>query len=241
MDKNVLWDLSYGMYVVGSKDDRKVGCIVNTAVQITSDPMTILVSVNHDNYTNKIISKKNKFSLSILGEKTDISLIGTFGYKSSKDIDKYENFETFEMDDMPVLKDSCGVIICEVIDKLETSTHTAFLGKVIDMKKINNDKPMTYKYYHEVLKGKSPEKAPTFIKEEIINEVAKINEELEVDYIGENIKIALNTKFLSDFVQNLNKNKDITLEFIASNNSVKIREEDVEDYLYILMPLALKD
>ena len=27
MDKNVLWDLSYGMYVVGSKDDRKVGCI----------------------------------------------------------------------------------------------------------------------------------------------------------------------------------------------------------------------
>lgn len=74
-----------------------------------------------------------------------------------------------------------------------------------------------------------------------VNEVAKINEELEVDYIGENIKIALNTKFLSDFVQNLNKNKDITLEFIASNNSVKIREEDVEDYLYILMPLALKD
>lgn len=74
-----------------------------------------------------------------------------------------------------------------------------------------------------------------------VNEVAKINEELEVNYEGENIKIALNTKFLADFVQNLNKNKDITLEFIASNNSVKIREEEVEDYLYILMPLALKD
>lgn len=74
-----------------------------------------------------------------------------------------------------------------------------------------------------------------------VNEVAKINEELEVNYEGENIKIALNTKFLSDFVQNLNKNKDITLEFIASNSSVKIREESVEDYLYILMPLALKE
>lgn len=74
-----------------------------------------------------------------------------------------------------------------------------------------------------------------------VNEVAKINEELEVDYEGENIKIALNTKFLSDFVQTLNKNKDITLEFIASNSSVKIKEEDIEDYLYVLMPLALKD
>lgn len=74
-----------------------------------------------------------------------------------------------------------------------------------------------------------------------VNEVAKINEELEVNYKGDSIKIALNTKFLSDFVQTLNKNKDITLEFIASNSSVKIREEEVEDYLYILMPLALKD
>lgn len=74
-----------------------------------------------------------------------------------------------------------------------------------------------------------------------VNEVAKINEVLEVNYEGENIKIALNTKFLSDFVQALNKNKDITLEFIASNSSVKIKEEEANDYLYVLMPLALKD
>ena len=74
-----------------------------------------------------------------------------------------------------------------------------------------------------------------------VNEVAKINEVLEVNYEGETIKIALNTKFLSDFVQTLNKNKDITLEFIASNSSVKIKEEEANNYLYVLMPLALKD
>lgn len=74
-----------------------------------------------------------------------------------------------------------------------------------------------------------------------VNEIAKINEVLEVNYEGENIKIALNTKFLSDFVQTLNKNNNITLEFIASNSSVKIKEEEIDDYLYVLMPLALKD
>ena len=74
-----------------------------------------------------------------------------------------------------------------------------------------------------------------------VNEIAKINEELEVNYEGNSIKIALNTKFLSDFIQTLDRDKNITLEFIASNNSVKIREEEVEDYIYILMPLALKE
>lgn len=74
-----------------------------------------------------------------------------------------------------------------------------------------------------------------------INEIAKINEQLEVNYEGDDIKIALNTKFLLDFIQNLPKDNDITLEFISSNSSVKIREKGNEDYLYILMPLALKD
>lgn len=167
MDKNVLWDLSYGMYVVGSKEENKdVGCIVNTVVQITSDPMTIAVSINHDNYTNEIIKKAKRFTVSILSENTDISLIGTFGYKSSRDINKYGNIDVMEIEEMPAIKNSCGVIACEVIDTLETSTHTVFLGKILDMKKLNDEKPMTYKYYHEVLKGKSPEKAPTYIKEE---------------------------------------------------------------------------
>ena len=167
MDKNVLWDLSYGMYVVGSKEEHKdVGCIVNRVVLITSDPMSIAVSINHDNYTNEIIKKTKKFTISILSENTDISVIGTFGYKSSRDINKYENIDVLEMEGMPALKNSCGVIVCEVIDTLETSTHTVFLGKILDMKKIKDEKPMTYKYYHEVLKGKSPEKAPTYIKEE---------------------------------------------------------------------------
>lgn len=74
-----------------------------------------------------------------------------------------------------------------------------------------------------------------------INEIAKINEQVEVDYVGEEIKIALNTKFLFDYIQTLDKNSNITLEFIKSNSSVKIMKENDESYLYILMPLALRD
>lgn len=170
MDRKVLRNLSYGMYVIGCKDEKNAGCVVNTVVQITSDPMTIAVSINHDNYTNEVIKKTNKFSVSILDVTTDPKLIGIFGYKSSKDIDKYENINYAEKEGIPYIKKSCGNMLCEVIDTLETSTHTVFLAKIVDAFNYNDKTPMTYKYYHEELKGKSPKNAPTFVeeKEEII-------------------------------------------------------------------------
>jgi len=169
MDKNVIRSLSYGMYVVGAKDDKLVGCVVNTVVQITSDPITIAVSINHDNYTNEIIKKTNKFSISILGEEVNPEIIGNFGYKSSRDTDKYENVDYSIVEELPIINNTCGNMICKVINTIETSTHTIFLANVENMFNYNNKTPMTYKYYHEVLKGKSPKNAPTFIEEKLSN------------------------------------------------------------------------
>jgi len=166
MDKNVIRSLSYGMYVIGAKDKENVGCIVNTVVQITSNPITIAVSINHDNYTNEIIKKTNKFSVSILDEKVNPEIIGTFGYKSSREVNKYENIEYEELENLPILKNTCGNMICEVINTLETNTHTIFLASVTSMINYQEKTPMTYKYYHDVLKGKSPKNAPTFINDE---------------------------------------------------------------------------
>ena len=75
MEKKVLRDLSYGMYIVSCKDDKNVGCVVNTVVQITSKNPTIMVSINHDNYTNEVISKTNKFVVSILPTDIDKEII----------------------------------------------------------------------------------------------------------------------------------------------------------------------
>lgn len=174
MDKNVLRNLSYGMYVVCSKSYKYVGCIANTVVQITSNPMTIAISINHNNYTNEIIKKSNKFSISILSENSNPEIIGTFGYQSSKDIDKFENVDVKELEEMPILTDSCGSIVCKVIQTMETNTHTVFLGEVINMENYSEDKPMTYRYYHEVLKGKSPKNAPTYIEEKEVSIERKI-------------------------------------------------------------------
>ena len=170
MNNKILRDLSYGVYAVGSLDkDRKVGCIANSAMQITSDPQTIAISINHDNYTNECIKKTGKFSISVLNEESDPTIIGTFGFQTSKDTDKYQKVKYDMAENLPVLTDTNGYMVCEVVSTLETETHTIFVGKVIAMDKIADKTPMTYKYYHEVLKGKSPKKAPTYvdIEEEI--------------------------------------------------------------------------
>ena len=168
MDNKILRDLTYGVYVIGSLDgERKVGCIANSVMQITSNPASIAISINHDNYTNKCIKECNMFSVSILNEESNPNIIGTFGFSSSKDTDKYNDFDYELVENIPVIKDSNGYMVCEVTSVLET---TIFIGKVINMNKYDNKNVMTYKYYHEVLKGSSPKKAPTY-QENIVEEI----------------------------------------------------------------------
>ena len=61
MNKKALFDLSYGVYIVTSKDGtRDVGCVANSAMQVTSSPATVAVSINHDNFTNGAIKESGR-------------------------------------------------------------------------------------------------------------------------------------------------------------------------------------
>ncbi|MBQ2986807.1 MAG: flavin reductase [Tyzzerella sp.] len=167
MNKNAFRNLSYGVYVVSTLDgDRPTGCVANSAMQITSEPATIAVSINHDNYSNACIEKTGKFAISILTEESDPGLIGIFGFQSGKDVNKFDGVEALEKEGLSVVADACSYLVCKVINKMETATHTVFLGEVIAADVLKEEEPMTYAYYHKVVKGKSPKNAPTYIAEE---------------------------------------------------------------------------
>lgn len=164
MNKNVLRKLSYGVYVVSTVCDGKpTGCIANSAMQVTHD--TIAVSINHDNFTNGCIKKSKKFALSILGVDVNDNIIPVFGFQSGRDVDKFKNVEIKEVNGLDVIKDSTGYVVCDLINQMETETHTIFLGKIADCDTLNDQIPMTYAYYHQVKKGNSPKTAPTYIDE----------------------------------------------------------------------------
>ena len=164
MNINALTKLSYGMYVVCTKDEKQYcGCIANSLIQITAEPATIAVSINHNNYTNECIKKTKEFSICVLGENVNPLIIGTFGFRSARNFNKFENIKYEIFEGLPVCTDSCAYLLCKLIDKLETNTHTIFLSQVVQSEITKDDTPMTYAYYHNVIKGKSPKNAPTYI------------------------------------------------------------------------------
>ncbi len=169
MDPNVLHNLSYGMYVVSSNDGPLVnGQIANTVFQITSEPVTIAISINKGNLTHQYIEKSSRFSLSVLEEKTPLSFFGKFGFKSGRLEEKFRETGFKKLDHgLPVVtENSICYLAAEVFKKLDCLTHTLFLGKMTESGMLRSGRPMTYDYYHNVKRGTTPAGAPTFIKGE---------------------------------------------------------------------------
>lgn len=167
MDKEILRDMSYGMFVLTtSYKGRDVGCFVNTVVQITSASMIVAVSVNKSNYTNQAIKESKKLAISVLSQDTNPEVIGKFGFLSSKEVDKFQGFEFIRESGLPIVNEKiCGYMICELVDVVSVDTHDIFIAKIVDCKKVNNLTPMTYEYYHRVIKGGAPKTAPTYVEE----------------------------------------------------------------------------
>ncbi len=169
MDSKCFYKLSYGVYIACSKKESKFnGQIVNTCFQVTSDPPQIAMSINKKNLTHEYIMESRVAALSILTEKAPMKIIGTFGFKSGRDIDKFEgiNYKIGKLGVPIVLDYTTGFFELEIVRDIDVGSHTLFIGRVVDAKVCSEDEPMTYSFYHNVKKGLSPKNAPTYIKKE---------------------------------------------------------------------------
>lgn len=169
MDPNVLHNLSYGMYIISScKDGALNAQIANTVFQVTSEPVTIAISINKKNFTHEFIESSRRFSVSVLEEAAPLEFIGKFGFKSGRSSDKFKdmNFKCLDSGCPVVLDYTICYLEAKVLNKFDCGTHTLFLGEMAESKILKDGKAMTYEYYHVVKRGTTPRAAPTFIKGE---------------------------------------------------------------------------
>jgi flavin reductase (DIM6/NTAB) family NADH-FMN oxidoreductase RutF/rubredoxin len=163
-----LYKLGYGLYVVCSrKGDRLNGQIANTVFQITSEPPTIAISINKGNLTHEFIKESRIFVVSVLSQNTPLSFIGHFGFKSGRDIDKFDGISyKIGATQAPVVIDNVlAYLEARVIQEVDAGTHTIFVGELVGADVIKEGEPMTYAYYHQVKRGTTPKAAPTHIEE----------------------------------------------------------------------------
>lgn len=165
MNNKSLFSLTYGMYAIGVTDGKRPSaCIVNTVTQVSNHPNMLTVSMNRKNYSYACIRKNGLFTVSVLSENTSGAAIGALGFTSGRSENKLENIR-YKMlrEGVPVIKEnSCCWFLCKVTDSMETPTHTVFLAEILAGSDKTVGDPMTYAYYHKVIKGNAPKNAPTY-------------------------------------------------------------------------------
>ncbi|WNY27542.1 flavin reductase [Methanolapillus ohkumae] len=197
MDKSIFRTLSYGMYVLGTKNgDRFSGCIVNTVFQLTSEPPIIGVSISKDNYTHDLIMKEKRFTASVISENTPVSVINTFGFRTGRKTDKFENvsYKVLPSGLPYVTEKMCGWMECEVMETVSLPTHTVFISKVSDSGILERETPMTYAYYHHVVKGNAPKNAPTHLNPDVADPTKPAESAQNTDRIETSLKTSSETK-----------------------------------------------
>ena len=168
MDTKALFKIGYGLYVLtaGVNDDdvqngtfnvRDNGCIINTVMQVTSDPCQIAIAVNKLNYTNQMIQNTKKFNISVLSENAKFDVFKHFGFQSGKEVNKFENYPDIKRSPNGLLyitKDTNAFMSAYVKQEIDLGTHTMFIAQLVAAETLSDIPTVTYDFYQNNIKPK---------------------------------------------------------------------------------------
>lgn len=162
MDQQALFRLTYGLYVLSSRQDgRDNACIINTAVQVANDPVRISIAVIKGGLTHDMVSATGAFCLSALTEQTPFTLFQRFGMQSGRAADKFDGFTGVGRSESGLcyLTEAAAYLVCRVVGSLDLGTHTLFIGEVTEGEVLQQLPCCTYGYYQSHIKrAPKPEK-----------------------------------------------------------------------------------
>ena len=157
VNPSALFKLGYGLYVVTCHDGKKDnGLIVNTVMQVTTNPDRIMVTINKQNYSHDVIKKSGVMNVNCLTEAAPFAVFEAFGFKSGRDTDKFANCAPKRSaNGMAVLPRHINAFLSlQVESYTDLGSHGMFLCKITESEVISNDPSMTYAYYHANVKPK---------------------------------------------------------------------------------------
>lgn len=165
MDKKVMNNLSYGLFVLTAEEEGKDnGCIINTAAQVTTTPNRVSIAVNKGNYTYHMIKRTGKCNISIISEDAEFEMFKQFGFQSGGGVDKFSPNSGVWMKEnkaeckraangvMYITKGCNSYLSLRVVQMMDLGTHMLFVCDVTDGEAISGVPSATYAYYHANIK-----------------------------------------------------------------------------------------
>ncbi|MCI7326235.1 flavin reductase [Hornefia butyriciproducens] len=153
---SAIFKLTYGLFVLSAKDGEKDNaCIINTALQVTSNPLQVSVTVNKANFTHDMIMKTGEFNLSVLSQDTPFEVFQHFGMQSGRDVNKFEGDVLRTDNGIAYIGGVSNAVISVKVNKtLDVGTHTIFVGEVTEEHVLSDVPSVTYQYYFDHIKPK---------------------------------------------------------------------------------------
>ncbi len=186
MDTKALFKIGYGLYVLTANDGIKDnGCIINTVMQVTSNPCQIGIAVNKLNYTNKMIQTNKKFNVSVLSENVKFDVFKHFGFQSGASVNKFENYTDVKRSPNGlyyITKDTNAYMSAYVKQEIDLGSHTLFIAQLVGAETLSDAPTVTYDYYQKNIKPKPQETKKSGWRCKICGYVYE-GEELPSDFI----------------------------------------------------------
>lgn len=158
MNPKALFKITYGLYWLSVRSyGQDNACIINTTVQVASDPLTVSISVNKANKTHNMIMESGRFNVSALTVDTPFDLFKRFGMQSGRDVNKFVGFEDAERTQNGIYilsRYANAYLSCRLLRTVDLGSHTLFIAALEDAQVLSDRPGCTYGYYQSDIKPK---------------------------------------------------------------------------------------
>ncbi|MCR5669736.1 MAG: flavin reductase [Butyrivibrio sp.] len=159
MNTKAMYKLSYGLFVCTARQgDKMNGCIINTAIQVASDPNRISIAINKSNYTHDMVKATGACNISVISTSAGFDMFKHFGFQSGRDVDKFsKDYTTYQMAEngIPyIIAGTNAYFSLKVEKEVDLGSHTLFICEPTFMTVLSDTPSCTYEYYQSNIKPK---------------------------------------------------------------------------------------
>ena len=151
-------NLTYGMYLLTTRENgQDYGCLVNTAMQVSSKPNRIAVCMYKGNLTHDMVARTGQFNLCALTPAADPELFRRFGSRSGRTVAKFDGVRGLKRSEngLFLLTEGTNMALsAKVTEQVDLDDHTLFIALVTEGRVFSEASTCSFEDYLALLKKK---------------------------------------------------------------------------------------